>query len=34
MTLLLLQDLAWIGAMAGSVAAVIIGLRVTQRRPD
>lgn len=34
MTLLVLQDLAWMAAMGGSVVAVLIGLRVTQRRPD
>jgi hypothetical protein len=34
MSLLVLQDLAWMAAMGGSVVAVLIGMRLTQRRPD
>ena len=34
MSLLVLHDLTVIAAMGGSVVAVLIGMRLTQRRPD
>ncbi len=34
MSLLVLQDLAWMAAIGGSVLAVFLGMRLTQRRPD
>ena len=34
MTLLVMQDLAWMAVMGGSVLAVFLGLRATQKRPD
>jgi len=34
MTLLVLQDLAWMAAFGGLVIGVMLGLRATQRRND